>query len=86
MHNSLVPSEHLKLADDPSLSPDRAVILLNPLSSELDAMRQSLLFQGLETVARNKNHQRPDLSLFEFGKGLCTGWPGRPRRIRAAGA
>ena len=68
MHNSLVPSEHLKLADDPSLSPDRAVILLNPLSSELDAMRQSLLFQGLETVARNKNHQRPDLSLFEFGK------------------
>ena len=68
MHNSLVPSGHLKLADDPSLNPDRAVILLNPLSSELDAMRQSLLFQGLETVARNKNHQRPDLSIFEFGK------------------
>ena len=68
MHNSLVPSEHLKLAEDLSLNPDRAVILLNPLSSELDAMRQSLLFQGLETVARNKNHQRPDLSIFEFGK------------------
>jgi len=68
MHNSLVPSEHLRLAEDLSLNPDRAVILLNPLSSELDAMRQSLLFQGLETVARNKNHQRPNLSLFEFGK------------------
>lgn len=68
MHNSLVPSEHLKLTEDQSLDPERAVILLNPLSSELDAMRQSLLFQGLETVARNKNHQRPDLSLFEFGK------------------
>ena len=68
MHNSLVPAEHLKLVEDASLDPKRAVILLNPLSSELDAMRQSLLFQGLETVVRNKNHQHPDLSLFEFGK------------------
>ncbi|MBL6645631.1 MAG: phenylalanine--tRNA ligase subunit beta [Flavobacteriales bacterium] len=68
MHNSLVPSAHLKLVEDPSLQPERAVLLLNPLSSELDAMRQTLLLQGLETVARNRNHQRPDLSLFEFGK------------------
>lgn len=68
MHNSLVPSAHLSLAQDATIDPEAAVALLNPLSSELDVMRQSLLFQGLETIARNRNHQRPDLSLFEFGK------------------
>ena len=68
MHNSLVPATHLTVAEDVTLHPDRAVTLLNPLSSELDTMRQSLLMQGLETLARNRNHQRPDLALFEFGK------------------
>ncbi len=68
MHNSLVSSDHLTLVADASIHPDRAVHLLNPLSSELDIMRQSLLFQAVETVARNRNHQRPDLMLFEFGK------------------
>ncbi len=68
MHNSLVPAAHLSLAKDAMLVPDRAVTLLNPLSSELDTMRQLLLFQHLETVGRNRNHQRPDLMLFEFGK------------------
>jgi len=41
---------------------------MNPLSSDLGVMRQSLLFQGLEAVVRNTNHQRPDLRLFELGK------------------
>lgn len=68
MHNSLVSSAHLTLAKDASLNPDRAVALLNPLSSELDVMRQSLLPQHVETVARNRNHQHPNLALFEFGK------------------
>ena len=68
MHNSLVPATHLTVAEDVTLHPERAVTLLNPLSSELDTMRQSLLMQGLETLARNRNHQRPDLALFEFGK------------------
>lgn len=68
MHNSLVPAEHMGLVEDPALEPERMVRLLNPLSNELDAMRQCLLFQHLETVARNRNHQRPDLTLFEFGK------------------
>lgn len=76
MHNSLVPSTHLTVAEDPTLTPDRAVTLLNPLSSELDTMRQSLLMQGLETLARNRNHQRPDLALFEFGKTYRQGVEG----------
>ena len=46
----------------------RQIALMNPLSSDLGVMRQSLLFQGLEAVVRNTNHQRPDLRLFELGK------------------
>ena len=42
--------------------------LLNPLSSDLNVLRQSLLFGGLESIARNVNHKRPDLRLYEFGK------------------
>ena len=40
---------------------------MNPLSSDLNVMRESLLFGGLETIARNANHKNPDLKLFEFG-------------------
>ena len=43
------------------------VHLMNPLSNDLNVMRQTLLFGGLESVARNINHQNPDLRLFEFG-------------------
>ena len=47
MHNSLVPAGHLSLVEDDALHPDRAVTLLNPLSSELDTLRQTLIFRGL---------------------------------------
>ncbi|MHC8950288.1 phenylalanine--tRNA ligase subunit beta [Sphingobacterium hungaricum] len=47
---------------------DTAVKLLNPLSSDLDTMRQNLLFSGLTAVAYNQNRRSPDLKLFEFGK------------------
>lgn len=43
------------------------VRIKNPLSNELDAMRQTLLFGGLETIQYNANRQHPDLRLFEFG-------------------
>ncbi|MBO7601805.1 MAG: phenylalanine--tRNA ligase subunit beta [Bacteroidaceae bacterium] len=43
------------------------VRLMNPLSSDLNVMRETLLFGGLETIARNANHKSPDLKLFEFG-------------------
>ncbi|MBP5473857.1 MAG: phenylalanine--tRNA ligase subunit beta, partial [Bacteroidales bacterium] len=39
----------------------------NPLSSDLNAMRQSLLYGGLNTIARNINRQNVDLRLYEFG-------------------
>ncbi|MDR2413758.1 MAG: phenylalanine--tRNA ligase subunit beta [Odoribacteraceae bacterium] len=44
------------------------VTLCNPLSSDLNAMRQSLLFGGLENIAYNANRKNRDLKLFEFGK------------------
>jgi phenylalanyl-tRNA synthetase beta chain len=42
--------------------------MLNPLSQELDVMRQSLIFSSLEAVAHNQNRQTSDIRLFEFGK------------------
>jgi phenylalanyl-tRNA synthetase beta chain len=41
---------------------------LNPLSQDLDVMRQSLLYGLLENIAHNQNRQSPNLRLFEFGK------------------
>ncbi|MDE6131641.1 MAG: phenylalanine--tRNA ligase subunit beta [Muribaculaceae bacterium] len=43
------------------------VRLLNPLSQELNVMRQTLLFGGLESLAHNINRRLPDLALYEFG-------------------
>ena len=41
--------------------------LLNPLSNDLCVMRQTLLFGGLESLARNINRRRPNLRMYEFG-------------------
>ena len=44
------------------------VKLLNSLNVELDSMRQSMLFSGLEVIAFNQNRKQTDLKLFEFGR------------------
>ncbi len=51
-----------------SLDPDRSVAMMNPLSSDLNVLRQTLLFSGLETIAYNQNRKNADLKLYEFGK------------------
>jgi len=51
-----------------SLSEDRNVTMMNPLSSDLNVLRQTLLFSGLETIAYNQNRKNADLKLYEFGK------------------
>ena len=43
------------------------VKLLNPLSADLNGMRQTLLFGGLEAIAYNANRQNKNLRLYEFG-------------------
>lgn len=50
-----------------TLKPEQTVQILNPLSQDLNAMRQTLLFGGLEAVNRNSNYQNHDIKLFEFG-------------------
>lgn len=46
---------------------ETTVKVMNPLSSDLGVMRQTLLFGGLESVARNINHKSPNIRFFEFG-------------------
>ncbi|MDR1371467.1 MAG: phenylalanine--tRNA ligase subunit beta [Dysgonamonadaceae bacterium] len=46
---------------------NKCVKLTNPLSAELDVMRQTLLYGGLESIAYNRNRKNPDLSFYEFG-------------------
>ena len=46
---------------------NRLVKLLNPLSTDLNALRQTLLFGGLECIAHNANRKNADLKFFEFG-------------------
>ena len=66
MANSLTSPEHVKLAD--YLKEEHNVVLLNPLSNDLSALRQSLLFGGLEAISFNINRKRADIKFFEFGK------------------
>lgn len=54
----------LAYADDA----DTAVRILNPLSSDLDSMRQNLLYSVLEAIEHNQKRKQPDLKLFEFGQ------------------
>jgi phenylalanyl-tRNA synthetase beta chain len=51
-----------------TLEEEKAVQILNPLSSDLDVMRQSLLYSGLEAITYNSNRKQADLKLYEFGK------------------
>ncbi len=66
MTNSLTTAKYIELSEQ--FNPEHNVEMLNPLSTDLGVMRQSLLFSGLEAVAHNINRKRNDLKLFEFGK------------------
>ncbi len=66
MANSLTSPDYVKLSE--KLKEEFNVMMLNPLSNDLSAMRQSLLFSGLEAVSYNINRRNADLKLFEFGK------------------
>lgn len=46
---------------------DTAVKMLNPLSQDLGVLRQSMLYGGLESIARNVNRKNADLKFYEFG-------------------
>lgn len=65
MNNSLTKSAYY--AGLNSYHEDNLVKIMNPLSSDLNVMRATLLFGGLESIAYNANRKNPDLRLFEFG-------------------
>ena len=66
MANSLTTANYVQLSE--MLKEEHNVTMLNPLSSDLATMRQSLLFSGLEAISYNINRKNTDLKLFEFGK------------------
>jgi phenylalanyl-tRNA synthetase beta chain len=65
MCNSLNPATWYEQSAD--FEKDQLVMLANPLSSDLNAMRQSLIYGGLSSVSWNINRQNPDLKFYEFG-------------------
>ena len=46
---------------------EKLVRVMNPLSSDLNVLRQTLLFGGLQSIARNINHRATSLRFYEFG-------------------
>ncbi len=65
LNNSLTAEAYYQELE--SMPADHCVKLLNPLSQDLNVMRQTLLFGGLESIAHNVNRRLEDLLFYEFG-------------------
>ena len=65
MNNSLTRSSYYE--NNPAYPAEQNVRILNPLSRELDVLRQTLLYGGLETIVHNQNRKITDCRFFEFG-------------------
>lgn len=65
MNNSLTEKSYYQ--DSKVFPVKNNVALLNPLSNDLNVMRQTLLYGGLENIIHNINRKHPDLNLYEFG-------------------
>ncbi len=65
LNNSLTASAYYDELE--SYASNNLVRLLNPLSNDLNVMRQTLLFGGLESLQRNISRKFTNLSFFEFG-------------------
>lgn len=65
MNNSLTKAAYSTAFED--FQAENNVRILNPLSSDLNVMRQTLLWGGLESIAFNQNRKVSDMKFFEFG-------------------
>src|SRR5690554_8203848 len=65
MCNSLTKAAYYE--DSTGFPAEKTVVLATPLSSDLNGMRQTLLFGVLESIRQNANRQHGDLQLFELG-------------------
>lgn len=73
MNNSLSSSAIWDKIESNSFQAERDIAILNPLSNELDVMRQTMLFGGLKSIEHNQNRQHPNLKFFEFGNDYRKG-------------
>jgi phenylalanyl-tRNA synthetase beta chain len=63
----------LSLTKESYYNPETPLVkVLNPLSTDLNVMRNSMLFGGLESLSYNINRKQADLKFFEFGKTYQT--------------
>ncbi len=65
LNNSLTAASYYEGLE--TYKPENLVRLMNPLSNDLNVMRQTLLFGGLESIEHNANRKNGDLKFFEFG-------------------
>ncbi|MBR3858819.1 MAG: phenylalanine--tRNA ligase subunit beta [Bacteroidaceae bacterium] len=65
LNNSLTKAAYYD--GNETFRPEHLVNLMNPLSNDLNVMRQTLLFGGLESIAHNANRKSADLRFFEYG-------------------
>lgn len=65
MSNSLTKASYYENCE--TFKAESTVRLYNPLSSDLNGMRQTLIFGGLEAISHNVNFRNEDLRLYEFG-------------------
>jgi phenylalanyl-tRNA synthetase beta chain len=65
MNNSLTKESYY--AESELYPIKHCVHLINPLSTDLSVMRQTLLYGGLESIAHNRNRQNSDIRFYEFG-------------------
>ena len=65
MNNSLTKAAYYDNLE--SYKPEHLVRIMNPLSNDLNVMRQTLVFGGLESIVYNINRRLPNLRFFEFG-------------------
>ncbi|MGB5990244.1 MAG: phenylalanine--tRNA ligase subunit beta [Marinifilaceae bacterium] len=66
MNNSLTKAHYYEGME--TFSADNTVNIVNPLSSDLNGMRQTLLFGGLESISYNVNRKNPNVRFYEFGR------------------
>lgn len=65
LNNSLTKEAYYN--DSETYLVNNCVRLINPLSTDLNVMRQTLLFGGLESIAYNRNRKNSDIRFYEFG-------------------
>ena len=65
LNNSLTSASYYEGLE--TYKPENLVRLMNPLSNDLNVLRGTLLFGGLESIEHNANRKNADLKFFEFG-------------------